>query len=66
VRGIARRRREVVVTAHGEAIVWMGRHFSGVMAFALERGAYRSRGEPGKCAAPTQAESRDRLSVGRR
>lgn len=47
VRGIARRRREVVVTAHGKAVVWLARHFPGVLAFALERGAYRSRGEPG-------------------
>ena len=46
VRGVARRRREVVVTGHGKAVVWLARHFPGVLAFALERGAHRPRGGP--------------------
>lgn len=46
VRAVARRRREVVVTAHGKMAVWLARYFPSVLAFALERGAYRSRGEP--------------------
>jgi short-subunit dehydrogenase len=47
VRAVARRRREVVVTGHGKVVVWLARHLPSVLAFALERGAYRSRGEPG-------------------
>jgi short-subunit dehydrogenase len=46
VRAVARRRREVVVTGHGKMAVWLARYFPSVLAFALERGAYRSRGEP--------------------
>jgi hypothetical protein len=46
VRAIARRRREVVVTGHGKIVVWLARHLPSVLAFALERGTYRSRGEP--------------------
>jgi short-subunit dehydrogenase len=46
VRAVARRRREVVVTGHGKVAVWLARYFPSVLAFALERGAYRSRGEP--------------------
>jgi NAD(P)-dependent dehydrogenase (short-subunit alcohol dehydrogenase family) len=46
VRAVASRRREVVVTGHGKVIVWLSRHLPSVLAFALERGAYRSRGEP--------------------
>ena len=46
VRAVARRRREVVVTGHGKVIVWLARHLPSVLASALERGAYRSRGEP--------------------
>ena len=43
VRAAARRRREAVVTGHGKVIVWLARHLPSVLAFALERGAYRSR-----------------------
>ncbi len=46
VRATARRRREVVVTGHGKVIVWLARHLPSVLAVALERGVYRSRGEP--------------------
>jgi short-subunit dehydrogenase len=46
VRAVARRRREVVVTGHGKVAVWLARHLPWVVALALERGAYRSRGEP--------------------
>ena len=46
VRAAARRRREAVVTGHGKAIVWLARHLPAVLAFVLERGAYRSRSEP--------------------
>jgi short-subunit dehydrogenase len=46
VRGVARRQREVVVTGHGKAAVWLMRLLPGVVGFALERGAYRGRGEP--------------------
>ena len=46
VRGVARRRREVIVTGHGKVAVWLSRHLSGLLAYALERGVYRSRGEP--------------------
>ena len=47
VRAVARRRREVVVTGHGKVAVWLARHLPAVLAFALERRGYRSRGEPG-------------------
>jgi short-subunit dehydrogenase len=46
VRGVARRQREVVVTGHGKVAVWLMRLLPGVVGFALERGAYRGRGEP--------------------
>ena len=46
VRAVARRRREVVVTGHGKVVVWVARHLPSLLAFALERGGYRSRGEP--------------------
>jgi short-subunit dehydrogenase len=46
VRAVARRRREVVVTGHGKLAVWLARHLPAVVAFALERGASRSREEP--------------------
>ncbi len=46
VRAVARRRREVVVTGHGKAIVWVARHVPWLLAAVLERGAYRSREEP--------------------
>jgi short-subunit dehydrogenase len=47
VQAVARRRRQVVVTGHGKVVVWLARHLPSVLAFALERVAYRSRGEPG-------------------
>jgi len=46
VKAVARRRREVVVTGHGKAIVWVARHMPWLVAAALERGRYRSREEP--------------------
>jgi short-subunit dehydrogenase len=48
VRGVARRRREVVLTWYGKLAVWLARHLPAVVAFGLERGAYRSRAEPGR------------------
>jgi len=47
VRGVARRRREVVVTAHGKVLVWLSRHLPSVLAFALEGRPSRSRGARG-------------------
>jgi short-subunit dehydrogenase len=47
VHAVARRRREVVLTWYGKLAVWLARHLPAVVAFGLERGAYRSRGEPG-------------------
>lgn len=46
VRAVAHRRREVIVTGHGKVVVWLARHLPSVLAFALERRGYRSRGEP--------------------
>ena len=46
VRAVAHRRREVIVTGHGKVVVWLARHLPSVLAFALERGGYRSRGKP--------------------
>jgi short-subunit dehydrogenase len=46
VKAVARRRREVVVTGHGKAIVWVARHAPWLLAAVLERGGYRSGGEP--------------------
>ena len=46
VRAVARRRREIVVTGHGKVAVWLARYVPSLLAFALERGVYRSRGEP--------------------
>jgi short-subunit dehydrogenase len=60
-RAVARRRREVVVTGHGKVAVWLARHLPWVVAFALERGAYRSRGEPSE---PGVFPRRDRMSFG--
>jgi NADP-dependent 3-hydroxy acid dehydrogenase YdfG len=45
VRAISRRPREVVVTGHGKLAVWLSRYLPSLLAFALERGGYRSRGE---------------------
>lgn len=38
IRAIARRRREVVFTGHGRAAAFVGRHFPGLVHFALTRG----------------------------
>jgi hypothetical protein len=46
VRAVARRQREVVVTGHGKAIVWVPRHAPWLLAAVLERGGSRSRREP--------------------
>ncbi len=46
VRAVARRRREVVVTWPGKVGVWLARHLPAVVAFAVERGSSRPRGEP--------------------
>ena len=46
VRAVAHRRREVVVTGHGKVAVWLMRFLPGLVAYALERGAYRGRREP--------------------
>jgi short-subunit dehydrogenase len=46
VRGIARRRREVVVTGHGKIIVVLQRHVPGLMAAIIRRGGVRSRPQP--------------------
>jgi short-subunit dehydrogenase len=43
VKAVARRRREVVVTGHGKAIVWVARHMPWLLAVVLERGAYLAR-----------------------
>src|SRR5262249_61582780 len=46
VRAIARRRREGIVTGHGKVAVWLSRYPPSLLAFALDRGAHRSRCEP--------------------
>ena len=46
VRAVARRRREVIITGHGKALVWLARHLPSVLAFAIERGARWSRRAP--------------------
>jgi hypothetical protein len=48
VRAIARRRREVVVTAHGKLAVFLQRHASWLVAAGIRRGGIRSRPEPTK------------------
>lgn len=45
VRGVSRRRAEIVVTGHGKVIVFFARHFSGLLR-ALGRLVYRGRPEP--------------------
>ena len=45
IRGVGRRRAEVVVTAHGKLIVFFGRHFPGLLRL-LARQVYRGRPEP--------------------
>jgi short-subunit dehydrogenase len=49
--GIARRKREQVVTWHGSAAVFLQRHFGGVLAEAVARG-YKGRPEPKPPTAP--------------
>jgi len=48
VRAIARRRREVVVTAHGKLAVFLQRHAPWLVAAGIRRGGIRSRPEPTK------------------
>lgn len=45
IRGVGRRRAEVVVTTHGKLIVFFGRHFPGLLRL-LARQVYRGRPEP--------------------
>jgi short-subunit dehydrogenase len=47
VRAIDRRRREVVITGHGKAAVFMQRHVPGLMSALVGLSGYRGRGEPG-------------------
>jgi short-subunit dehydrogenase len=46
VRAIARRRREVVITGHGKAIVFLQRHVPWLVAAVVRRAGIRSRPEP--------------------
>jgi NAD(P)-dependent dehydrogenase (short-subunit alcohol dehydrogenase family) len=46
VRAIARRRREIVVTGHGKAFVFLHRHAPWLTAFVIRRFGVKSRGEP--------------------
>jgi NAD(P)-dependent dehydrogenase (short-subunit alcohol dehydrogenase family) len=48
VRGIARRRREIVVTGHGKLAVFMQRHASWLVSGAIRRFGVRSRSEPNR------------------
>jgi short-subunit dehydrogenase len=48
VRAIARRRREVVITVHGKAVVFVHRHAPWLMSAFIRRFGVRSRGEPGR------------------
>jgi short-subunit dehydrogenase len=64
VRAITRRRREVVVTGHGKLVVWLARHLPSVLAFAIERAAYRGRAEPGVGAPDGPGRGPDALSSG--
>jgi NAD(P)-dependent dehydrogenase (short-subunit alcohol dehydrogenase family) len=48
VRGIARRRREVVVTGHGKVFVFAQRHAPWLVAAVIRTFGVRSRGEPGR------------------
>lgn len=56
VRGVERRRAEVVVTGHGKVIVFFGRHFPGLLRL-LGRLVYRGRPEPKSKPATAQAGS---------
>lgn len=46
VRAIARRRREIVVTGHGKAIVFAARHAPWLVDFVIRRAQVRTRREP--------------------
>jgi short-subunit dehydrogenase len=46
VAAVARRRREVVITAHGKVIVFVHRHAPWLTTFFIRRFGIRSRGEP--------------------
>ena len=45
IRGVERRRPEIVVTGHGKLIVFMARHFSGLLRWFGMR-VYKARPEP--------------------
>ena len=47
VRAVARRRREVVITGHGKAFVFLHRHAPWLTSFVIRRVGVRSRSEPG-------------------
>lgn len=53
VRAAAGRRREVVITAHGKATVWVQRHAPWLLALLIRHGGLRGRREPGPSAART-------------
>ena len=48
VTAIAHRRREVVITAHGKAVVFVARHLPGLMSALVSLSRYRGRAEPGR------------------
>ena len=48
VRAIVHRRREVVITGHGKAAVFLQRHVPGVMSALVSLSRYRGRPEPGR------------------
>jgi short-subunit dehydrogenase len=47
VTAIERRRREAVITGHGKALVFLSRHFPGLMSVLVGLSGYRGRAEPG-------------------
>jgi short-subunit dehydrogenase len=47
VTAIARRRREAVITGHGKALVFVQRHFPGLMSTLVGLSRYRGRMQPG-------------------
>jgi short-subunit dehydrogenase len=46
VTGVARQRAEIIVTGHGKLIVFLARHFSGLVRAVIARGGARGRPEP--------------------
>jgi short-subunit dehydrogenase len=48
VRAVARRRREVVITGHGKAFVFLHRHAPWFTSFVIRRFGVRSRSEPAR------------------